>query len=142
MAEYKVAGEIDDTRHYGLNFEAYTHFTSPIRRYADILVHRLVTIALKEGEATRDKLHGIDYGEYVDRITTRNFNSRQASQDCDTLFHCYLLKDQGPKILPALVFDIDPFNLHLYLPSLHINTQYRLRDDPRIDQTTYLDSTL
>jgi exoribonuclease R len=33
-------------RHYALNFAEYTHFTSPIRRYADVLVHRLLQHAL------------------------------------------------------------------------------------------------
>jgi exoribonuclease R len=42
---------VDDTqasewRHFGLNFDIYTHFTSPIRRYPDVLVHRLLNKAL------------------------------------------------------------------------------------------------
>jgi exoribonuclease R len=36
-------------QHFGLNFPVYTHFTSPIRRYADLLVHRLVTLTLTHG---------------------------------------------------------------------------------------------
>jgi ribonuclease R len=40
----------EDTGHYGLALEHYTHFTSPIRRYADVLVHR----ALLGDEAPED----------------------------------------------------------------------------------------
>jgi exoribonuclease R len=39
-------------RHYALNFSHYTHFTSPIRRYADVLVHRLLSVSLKEDPMT------------------------------------------------------------------------------------------
>lgn len=49
-AEYICTGLVDmpeGTRHYALNFPYYTHYTSPIRRYADVMVHRQLTYCLQ-----------------------------------------------------------------------------------------------
>ena len=61
-AQYFCSGEIpkDQWHHYGLAAPVYTHFTSPIRRYADVLVHRLLAatigvIALPAANADRSK---------------------------------------------------------------------------------------
>ena len=49
----------EELRHYSLNFDYYTHFTSPIRRYADLLVHRLVTLCLKYMDKTHEKISDV-----------------------------------------------------------------------------------
>ncbi|CAJ0834840.1 8139_t:CDS:2, partial [Entrophospora sp. SA101] len=47
-AKYFCTGTLDIIKyqHYALNVPLYTHFTSPIRRYADVLVHRMLEAAL------------------------------------------------------------------------------------------------
>jgi protein SSD1 len=51
-AKYFCTGTLDIAKyhHYALNMPLYTHYTSPIRRYADILVHRMLEAALTGGK--------------------------------------------------------------------------------------------
>jgi len=144
LAQYVCAGNLheDDYRHYGLNFDRYTHFTSPIRRYADLLVHRLITICLREGENAREKLDGLDYSEYADQISLHSYNARKASRECVQLFHCILLKQNGARVFDSLTYDLDQSAIRIFVPELNMDLSIQLRDDLRVDQTTFFEEEM
>ncbi|KAH9155463.1 hypothetical protein AeRB84_002560 [Aphanomyces euteiches] len=88
-AEYIIADQLTDYhRHFALNLPYYTHFTSPIRRYADVLVHRLLEKTLT---GTSVKLEA----DVVDRCNAQKMNSKNAQQQCDKLFLTRYIKHTG-----------------------------------------------
>ena len=83
-AQYVCINETDPAsyHHYGLNFPLYTHFTSPIRRYADLLVHRLCTLSLEYKEEARGMLDNMDYSEYAMQCTEKALAAKRAGTQC------------------------------------------------------------
>src|SRR3546814_8357279 len=69
--------------HFGLNLMKYTHFTSPIRRYADLIVHRALvgSLGLGEGGITRDEEAALD--DIAAEIST--FERRAMAAERDTV---------------------------------------------------------
>jgi ribonuclease R len=68
--------------HYGLAFKHYTHFTSPIRRYADLVVHRI----LQEELTTKKHKYGSELGAICQRISKNERRAAEAERESTKFF--------------------------------------------------------
>jgi ribonuclease R len=76
--------------HYGLSFDHYSHFTSPIRRYPDVMVHRLLDIYLKKNQPT-----GLDfYNTACDHCTQREILATKAERDSIKFMQIKYMQDK------------------------------------------------
>jgi ribonuclease R len=98
--------------HYGLAKVNYTHFTSPIRRYADLLVHRSLA---------REKAGSVgELGEITEHISTTERTSSDAERDSTLLkkmeFFLRQLESRRPDEFRAIVVDVRSYGLVVELP--------------------------
>ncbi|XP_019380266.1 PREDICTED: exosome complex exonuclease RRP44 [Gavialis gangeticus] len=95
QAVYFCSGMDNDFHHYGLASSIYTHFTSPIRRYADIIVHRLLAVAIG-ADSTYPEL--TDKHKLADLCKNLNYRHKMAqyAQRASVAFHTQLFfKSKG-----------------------------------------------
>ncbi|XP_065176404.1 DIS3-like exonuclease 2 [Sycon ciliatum] len=91
--------------HYALNEVLYTHFTSPIRRYADVLVHRQL-LAYLDGipeveMSEKDQLMAV-----VSRCNEMRMRARNAGEDSNTLYFAAFVRHAGPLVEEAVITDV------------------------------------
>ncbi|XP_068137374.1 DIS3-like exonuclease 2 isoform X2 [Hyperolius riggenbachi] len=107
MAVYFCTGAIRDEslfHHYALNVPLYTHFTSPIRRFADIIVHRLLAASL--GCGPKVKLPQDAIQKQSDHCNDRKTASKRVQELSAELFFSVLVKECGPLESEAMVMGV------------------------------------
>ncbi|CAD5234499.1 unnamed protein product [Bursaphelenchus xylophilus] len=93
LAVYFCAGTRKDFHHYALNMDHYTHFTSPIRRYPDIIVHRLLAAAL---EYTTPPEHTVEELEKICvHCNEKKVNAKAVSDQSAEMFFALFIKGIG-----------------------------------------------
>ncbi len=95
----KAAYSTENIGHYGLGFENYAHFTSPIRRYADVLVHRLLEKNLKKTHRTdKEKLE-----EKCTHISTMERKAMEAERASIKYKQIEFIKDKIGQVFDARI---------------------------------------
>lgn len=75
----KALYSIENLGHFGLAFEYYTHFTSPIRRYPDLIVHRMLSYFLANQEISENELS--ELSEIASHSSSQEINAAEAERE-------------------------------------------------------------
>ncbi len=104
--------------HFGLAYPAYTHFTSPIRRYPDLIVHRAIKHALQGGTAadfeySPTALQGI--GEHCSGTERR---ADEATRDVESWLKCEYMQDKLGEVFEGTITGVTSFGLFVALDTI------------------------
>jgi ribonuclease R len=104
----------DNQGHFGLAYEAYAHFTSPIRRYPDLLIHRAIKAVLN-GEKYNAKWQ--ELGTHCSMTERR---ADEATRDVNNWLKCYYMQDKIGEIYEGTVAGVTSFGLFVALDAVFI----------------------
>lgn len=115
--------------HYALAVEHYTHFTSPIRRYPDLVVHRLLDMFLS-GQLTSSKVRG-QWSEIIsgwaDHCSFTEKRSEEAEREIIKLKLLRYLEDHMDKVMQGVITGIQEYGLFVQLDDLLLDGLIHIR---------------
>ena len=125
LAEYSA----ENRGHFGLALEAYAHFTSPIRRYPDLLVHR----ALKQRIARRQQRAG-----YLERVvahgqhcSTTERRAEEATRDVVAWLKCEYMEDKVGQTFSGVISGVTSFGMFVEIDDIFVEGLVHVSGLPR-----------
>ncbi|MBP3949954.1 ribonuclease R [Bacillus suaedae] len=134
--------DVNSLGHFGLSTEFYTHFTSPIRRYPDLLVHRLIREYIIKGnidEATQERMREMlpDLTRHSSEMERR---AVEAERDTDSVKKAQYMEDKIGETFTGMISSVTNFGLFVELENTIeglVHVSYLTDDYYRFDDKHY-----
>ncbi|MDP1660052.1 MAG: RNB domain-containing ribonuclease, partial [Methylotenera sp.] len=105
----------DNLGHFGLAYEAYAHFTSPIRRYPDLLIHRAIKAVLNG-----DKYKAGDWNQLGIQCSMTERRADDATRDVTNWLKCFYMQDKIGEVFEGTVAGVTSFGLFVALDGVYV----------------------
>ncbi|WP_171588721.1 ribonuclease R [Pelistega europaea] len=123
----------DNVGHFGLAYEAYTHFTSPIRRYPDLLVHRVIKSILAEtryvphveglakakGESAKEYEHAV-WDTLGRQLSASERRADDASRDVEAWLKAWYMREHIGEVFSGKISGVTNFGVFVTLDNLFV----------------------
>ena len=111
----------DNAGHFGLAMEEYAHFTSPIRRYPDLLVHRAIGHVIDGGTASdfpirKDEM--LSFGEHCSMTERR---ADEATRDAVMIMKCHFMRSHVGEEYDGVVTGVTGFGIFVQLDEVYVD---------------------
>ncbi len=106
----------DNVGHFGLAYEHYTHFTSPIRRYPDLLVHRAIKAVLAGEKYTPAS----DWDDIGLQCSATERRADEATRDVENWLKCFFMKERIGEEFDGTISAVTGFGIFVALDAIYI----------------------
>ena len=108
----------ENVGHFGLGYDAYAHFTSPIRRYPDLLVHRCLKASLARGRYQPGDATWTELGEHCSMSERR---ADEATRDVESWLKCYYMQDRVGETFAGTISGVTHFGVFVTLDGVNVD---------------------
>ena len=115
--------ETDDVYHHSLDVKDYTHFTSPIRRFVDIITHKLIKETLHN-----NKIMEYNYSDILVNINMFENILKRYYSDCNKITILFHVEKSGKTMVECVLINIDNNYGTIYIKEFDIYTKTKLYD--------------
>lgn len=112
--------------HYGLAFEYYTHFTSPIRRYADLIVHRLLYRELTNGKITVGEVN--KFQKIADENSEKEVRAAEAERASIKYKQVEYMREHVGEVFEGMITGVTEWGLYVEEKDTKCEGMIKLRD--------------
>lgn len=105
----------DNNGHFGLAYDAYTHFTSPIRRYPDLLVHRSIKAVLQGSKYKPGK-----WAQLGMHCSMTERRADDASRDVESWLKTYYMQDKVGEVFEGKISAVTSFGVFVLLDNVYV----------------------